>query len=183
MTTHELIPGQVSIEQLAPLSQPGQPVRLHRDCRPAVEAAARCIAAAAAGEMPIYGVNTGFGKLASVRIAPADLSTLQRNLILSHCAGVGDPAEPAVVRLMMTLKLLSLGRGASGVRWALIECLEQMLAADLLPVVPSQGSVGASGDLAPLAHMAAAMIGEGSVTLAGALIGRASCRERVFRTV
>ncbi|MEZ5649542.1 MAG: histidine ammonia-lyase [Burkholderiaceae bacterium] len=163
----ELTPGDVPIATLAGAMTAGRTVRLDRAARPAVEAAAQCIANATAGDAPIYGVNTGFGKLASVRIASDDLATLQRNLILSHCAGVGEPAPAPVVRLMMTLKLLSLGRGASGVRWALIECLEGMLAADLLPVVPSQGSVGASGDLAPLAHMAAAMIGEGEITVGG----------------
>jgi len=94
-------------------------------------------------------------------------ATLQRNLVLSHCCGVGDPTEPEIVRLMMILKLLSLGRGASGVRWCVIDQIEAMLANDILPAVPSQGSVGASGDLAPLAHMASAMIGEGDVLVSG----------------
>ena len=96
-----------------------------------------------------------------MRIAPADTATLQRNLILSHCCGVGEPVEPQTVRLIMVLKLLSLGRGASGVRPEVVALLEAMLAQDVLPVIPSQGSVGASGDLAPLAHLAAVMLGEG----------------------
>jgi len=116
-------------------------------------------AQAAAGEEAIYGVNTGFGKLASVKIPPKDTAQLQRNLILSHCCGVGDALEPETTRLMMALVLRARGRGASGVRPETCDQIEAMLAADVLPVVPVQGSVGASGDLAPLAHMAAAVPG------------------------
>src|SRR5690606_30278855 len=137
-------------------------VTLDRGSRPAVEQAAEIVAQAANGEAAVYGVNTGFGKLASVRIEASDSRLLQRNLILSHCCGVGEPAPVAVVRLMMALKLLSLGRGASGVRWKVIEQIEALLAHDIIPLVPAQGSVGASGDLAPLAHMTAAMMGEGA---------------------
>src|SRR3546814_2539963 len=115
----------------------------------------------------LYGINTGFGKLASVRIDAADLATLQRNIVLSHAAGTGDPSPVAVVRLMMALKLASLAQGASGVRPETVALLEAMLGQGLSPVVPSQGSVGASGDLAPLAHMAAAMIGVGEMDLEG----------------
>ncbi len=125
------------------------------------------IAAAAAGETAVYGVNTGFGKLASLKIAAKDTATLQRNLILSHCCGVGDPMPRDVTRLMMALKLLSLGRGASGVRWEVVALIEAMLAQGVTPVIPAQGSVGASGDLAPLAHMAAAMIGAGEAEFDG----------------
>ncbi|MFT6571517.1 MAG: histidine ammonia-lyase, partial [Sphingomonas echinoides] len=116
---------------------------------------------------PVYGINTGFGKLASVRIDTADLVTLQRNIVLSHAAGVGDPMPVPVVRLMMALKLASLAQGASGVRSATVALLEQMLVQGLVPVVPAQGSVGASGDLAPLAHLAAAMIGVGEIIVDG----------------
>jgi histidine ammonia-lyase len=126
-----------------------------------VEAAAAIVERAAAGSAPVYGVNTGFGKLASQRIAAEDTARLQRNLVLSHSAGVGAPLAAPVVRLMMALKLISLGRGASGIRWQTMELIQAMLDHDVTPVVPGQGSVGASGDLAPLAHMSAAMIGEG----------------------
>ena len=112
---------------------------------------------------PIYGINTGFGKLASVRIDAADLEQLQRNIVLSHAAGVGEPMPAPIARLMMALKLASLGHGASGVRPATTALLEAMLERGLTPVIPSQGSVGASGDLAPLSHMAAAMIGVGEI--------------------
>ena len=159
-----LHPGQVSLTELERLYRHGTPATLAPACRPAVEASAKVIANAAAGDAPIYGVNTGFGKLASVRIAAEDASALQRNLIRSHCCGVGGSVDDAITRLTMTLKLISLGRGASGVRWELIEFLQAMLARGVLPVIPGQGSVGASGDLAPLAHMTAAMIGEGEAT-------------------
>ncbi|MGL4320593.1 MAG: histidine ammonia-lyase, partial [Paracoccaceae bacterium] len=104
---------------------------------------------------------------ASLKIAAQDTAQLQKNLILSHCCGVGDPMPRNVARLMMALKLLSLGRGASGVRWQVIAQIEGMLAHDITPIIPAQGSVGASGDLAPLAHMTAAMIGEGNVLVGG----------------
>ena len=133
-------------------------------------ASARCISASAAavgrilahGE-PVYGINTGFGKLASVRIDDADLAVLQRNIVLSHAAGTGDPSPVPVIRLMMALKLASLAQGASGVRPETVALIEAMLIHGLTPVVPAQGSVGASGDLAPLSHMAVTMIGTGEI--------------------
>lgn len=162
-----LIPGSVGLADLERLWREGIPARLDPSVRGAIEASARRVAEAAGGEAAVYGVNTGFGKLAHVKIAASDTRTLQRNLILSHCCGVGDETEPATVRLMMALKLLSLGRGASGVRWELIALIEAMLERGVTPVIPLQGSVGASGDLAPLAHMAAVMIGEGEALYAG----------------
>jgi histidine ammonia-lyase len=116
---------------------------------------------------PVYGVNTGFGKLSTLRIDVADLTSLQRNIVLSHAAGVGEPASREATRLMLALKVASLAQGASGVRPATLALLEAMLQRDLLPITPAQGSVGASGDLAPLAHMAAAMIGVGEVFSGG----------------
>ena len=163
-----LQPGETGLPTLEDIWREAAPLRLDPACRPVVEAAAARVHAAAQGAEPVYGVNTGFGKLASVRIAAADTAQLQRNLILSHCCGVGEPLEPETVRLMMALKLVSLGRGASGVRWRIVAQIEAMLAAGVLPVIPAQGSVGASGDLAPLAHMAAAMLGEGEAELDGA---------------
>ncbi|MCR8548889.1 histidine ammonia-lyase [Salipiger sp. P9] len=156
-----LSPGDVTLNTLAEVYWQGTPARLTPDARPGIEAACARVAEVAAGDAPVYGINTGFGKLASIRIAPGDVATLQRNLILSHCCGVGDPLAPEIVRLIMTLKLMSLGRGASGVRPDLVALLEAMLAKGVMPVIPEKGSVGASGDLAPLAHMAAVMIGEG----------------------
>ena len=156
-----LTPGRTGLAVLEALWRTGAPARLDPAARPGVEAAEALVRRAAAGSEAVYGVNTGFGKLASVRIPARDVERLQRNLILSHCCGVGEAMGAPETRLMMALKLLSLGRGASGVAWSTIAAIEGMLARDVLPVVPVQGSVGASGDLAPLAHMAAAMIGEG----------------------
>ena len=161
MKTLTLSPSEVTLAELADIYWNQASAVLDPACRAGVELAADRIAAAASGEVPVYGVNTGFGKLASVKIARKDTAALQRNLILSHCCGVGEPISRRHTRLMMALKLLSLGRGASGVRWQLIELLQDMLAQGVTPVVPSQGSVGASGDLAPLAHITAVVIGEG----------------------
>ena len=167
MTALILVPGQTTLAQLARIYREELSVTLDRGARPGIEAAAAAINAAAAGDAPVYGVNTGFGKLASLRIAPEDTATLQRNLILSHCCGVGDAIPRAHARLLMVLKLLSFGRGASGVRWAFVELLEAMLARGVTPVIPAQGSVGASGDLAPLSHMTAVLIGEGEAEYQG----------------
>ena len=167
MSVLVLKPGHVTLADLQRIYREDLGVQLDRECREQVESSAKIINAAAQGKVPVYGVNTGFGKLASIAIAPEDTATLQRNLILSHCAGVGEAMPDNITRLMMALKLLSLGRGASGVRWSLIELLEQMLARGVTPVVPAQGSVGASGDLAPLAHMTAVIIGEGEAKFKG----------------
>ncbi|HLM38350.1 MAG TPA: aromatic amino acid lyase, partial [Microvirga sp.] len=155
-----LIPGSVTLAEWRSVYF-GAAVSFDRDCRPLVEAGARTIEAIVAKGDPVYGINTGFGKLASVRIGSSDLATLQRNIVLSHAAGVGDPLPIPVVRLVMALKLASLAQGASGVQWSTVEHLAACLDAGLTPVIPGQGSVGASGDLAPLAHMAAALMGVG----------------------
>ncbi|WP_170506782.1 histidine ammonia-lyase [Ruegeria arenilitoris] len=179
MTSLILQPGQVSLAQLAKIYWDQTAVSLDSDCKPAVDAAAQRIQAAARGDDPVYGVNTGFGKLASLKIAAQDTSTLQRNLILSHCCGVGPAIPQRLTRLMMTLKLLSFGRGASGVRWELIELLQQMLARGVTPVIPAQGSVGASGDLAPLAHMTAVVIGAGEAEVNGTVLPGAEALKTV----
>ncbi|MGC4192775.1 MAG: histidine ammonia-lyase [Thermomicrobiales bacterium] len=144
----------------------GADVTLDRAAYADIDRGAEAVARIVARGEPVYGVNTGFGKLASVRIGMGDLATLQRNIVLSHAAGVGEPSPVPVVRLMMALKLASLARGYSGVRAEIVAMLEGMLNEGLTPVVPCQGSVGASGDLAPLAHMAATMLGVGSVVMA-----------------
>ena len=158
-----LRPAQVSLDAWRAVYQ-GAPVVLDPSCAPRIAASAAAVEAILARGEPVYGINTGFGKLASVRIAAADLAQLQTNIVLSHAAGVGQAMPDRIVRLMLALKLASLAQGASGVRPATIAMLEALLALGLLPVVPCQGSVGASGDLAPLAHMAAAMIGVGEMT-------------------
>ncbi len=170
MTTLTLTPGAVTLADLARIYWDEANLRLDESCRPAIQLAADRIAAAAAGNAAIYGVNTGFGKLASVKIESKDTATLQRNLILSHCCGVGPAIPRRHTRLLMALKLLSLGRGASGVRLSLIDLLQDMLAKGVTPVIPAQGSVGASGDLAPLAHMAAVMMGAGEAEFGGKIL-------------
>lgn len=165
--TITLHPGAVPLSELEQLYREQVPARIDPSFHDGIDAAAARIGEIASGRDAVYGVNTGFGKLASVRIPADDVATLQRNLILSHCCGVGDPLGEDVVRLVMALKLMSLGRGASGVRMAIIELLEAMLERGVVPLIPEKGSVGASGDLAPLAHMAAAMIGEGEAFFGG----------------
>ncbi|MFK7764614.1 MAG: histidine ammonia-lyase [Roseobacter sp.] len=162
-----LKPGATDLTTLEAIWRGTGSARLAPDAQAPVEAAAAKVQRAVEGDMPVYGINTGFGKLASVRISPDDTETLQRNLILSHCCGVGPALDAETARLMMALKLLSLGRGASGVRWDICALLEGLLAQNVTPVIPAQGSVGASGDLAPLAHLAAVMIGEGEAIYAG----------------
>ncbi|TPQ31907.1 histidine ammonia-lyase [Bradyrhizobium guangdongense] len=161
-----VVPGKVGLDDLARVLA-GSSVELDPAFWPRVEAAAQIVAKAARADVPVYGINTGFGKLASKRIAPDQTAALQRNLIVSHCCGVGAPTPEPIVRLMMALKIISLGRGASGVRREVIEQLQAMLARNVCPLVPQQGSVGASGDLAPLAHMTAVMIGEGQALVDG----------------
>ncbi len=173
MTELILKPGQVSLGQLRDIYWNGKISKLDLSCRSPIEEACKQIEIAANGEAPVYGVNTGFGKLANIKINASDSETLQRNLILSHCCGVGKSIQKKIIRLMMTLKLLSFGRGASGVRWELVELLQQMIQKDIIPVIPGQGSVGASGDLAPLAHMTAAMIGEGQSEYGGSILAGA----------
>jgi histidine ammonia-lyase len=132
-----------------------------------VSAAAASVERIVAGGETVYGVNTGFGLLANTRIPDDRLAELQTNLILSHSAGLGEPLPRHITRLMIMLKLLGLGRGYSGVRPLVIDALQALLDKDAMPVIPSQGSVGASGDLAPLAHLIAALMGFGAIDLAG----------------
>lgn len=161
-----LRPADVSLAEWRAIYR-GADARLAYASQAAIAQSAAAVERILARVEPVYGINTGFGKLASVRIEAADLETLQRNIVLSHAAGVGEPSPVPVVRLMLALKLASLAQGASGVRPATTALLEAMLTKGLTPVVPAQGSVGASGDLAPLAHMAATMIGVGEVFVAG----------------
>jgi len=162
-----LRPGHFSLEQLQAVHAGGVALEIDADARAAIAASAAVVQRAAAGQAAVYGVNTGFGKLASTRISEADLATLQLNLIRSHSVGVGEPLAPEVVRLVLALKAGSLARGASGVRQQVVDMLLAVLNAGLVPFIPSQGSVGASGDLAPLAHMTLALLGEGEFLVAG----------------
>ena len=157
---HVLSPGNVPLSVFRAIYR-GDNARLDPASRGKVEAAAETVQRIIARGEPVYGINTGFGKLASVRIADEDLAALQRNIVLSHAAGVGEPLPPSISRLILAMKMASLAQGASGVRWSTLAFIEACLERGLIPVIPSQGSVGASGDLAPLSHMTAAMMGVG----------------------
>jgi len=165
----KLNPEQVSLDELRKLWT-GAPARLDDASMQRVAEAAASVDRIVAGGETVYGVNTGFGLLANTRIPNDRLAELQTNLILSHSAGLGDPLPRHVTRLMILLKLLGLGRGYSGVRPLVVEALQALLDNDAMPVIPSQGSVGASGDLAPLAHLIAALMGHGSIDVAGQIL-------------
>ena len=163
-------PGQLTLEQLQTIHASGELLHLPAAAREVIRASARVVQTAADGDTAVYGVNTGFGKLANQRISKAQLDTLQLNLIRSHSVGVGAPLNAEVVRLMLALKAASLARGHSGVREIVIDTLLAVYNAGLVPYIPSQGSVGASGDLAPLAHMTLALLGEGEMLRDGAAV-------------
>ena len=182
MTTLTLTPGAVTLADLEQIYRAQRAVRLDPSCHAGIDRAQARIEAAANGDAAVYGVNTGFGKLASVKIAAKDTATLQRNLILSHCCGVGAPIARPHARLMMALKLLSLGRGASGVRMDIVTLIEAMLERGVTPLIPRQGSVGASGDLAPLAHMAAVMMGHAEAEYEGKTYSGAEALRRAGLT-
>jgi len=158
-----LEPGHITLEQLQAIHSDVVQLSIPDASRAAIRASQRVVQGAADGDVPVYGINTGFGKLANQRISKAQLETLQLNLIRSHSVGVGEPLAPQIMRLMLALKAASLARGYSGVREVVIDTLLAVHNAGLVPYVPSQGSVGASGDLAPLAHMTLALIGEGDM--------------------
>ena len=162
-----LTPGALTLEAVQAIHAGGATLQVVAEARDAIRASAAVVQRAAAGDAPVYGVNTGFGKLASTRIGRDELDALQQNLIRSHSVGVGEALSPAVVRLVLALKAASLARGHSGVREEVVDTLLAVHNAGLVPYVPSQGSVGASGDLAPLAHMTLALMGEGEMLIDG----------------
>lgn len=164
--TFSLRPGAAALKQWRAVID-GAAAKLDGASAASIAAAQAIVDDIVAAGTVTYGVNTGFGKLASVRIADADLATLQRNLILSHAVGTGPALPDRIVRLILAMKAASLARGASGVRPVVVEALVGALAAEALPVVPAKGSVGASGDLAPLAHLTAALMGVGEIRLRG----------------
>ncbi len=153
------------------LSRGGLTLALDPAAASAVERGAAAVAEIVSRGEPAYGVNTGFGRLAQTHIPNDQLELLQRNLVLSHAVGVGAPLPAPVVRLMLALKITSLAQGYSGVRRELVDALLALYNADVLPRVPSKGSVGASGDLAPLAHLATVLLGVGEVECGGQLLG------------
>ena len=166
--TLTLVPGQLTLAQLRQLCCPTPPqVAIDPACRDGIRASAALVKKATEGDAAVYGVNTGFGKLAMKRIAREDLATLQLKLLRSHAVGVGEPMSERVVRLILVLKATSLARGYSGVREAVVDALITLHNAGVIPVIPCQGSVGASGDLAPLAHLCLPLIGEGEAFYKG----------------
>ena len=173
-----LRPGAVSFAELRAIWSGGA-VELDPDAYAAIDAAAHSVARIVASGRTVYGINTGFGLLANTRIEDHQLARLQRNLVLSHSCGLGDALAPRVVRLIIALKVVGLARGHSGVRREIVDRLLLLLDAGLIPVIPAQGSVGASGDLAPLAHLAAVLIGEGTAVLGGKLLPAGEALQRL----
>src|SRR5436309_6379916 len=168
----------VTLDQLRGLWK-GDDARLDDPSMQRIAAAAASVERIVASGETVYGVNTGFGLLANTRIPQQRLAELQTNLILSHSAGLGEPLPRHITRLMIVLKLLGLGRGHSGVRPLVIEALQRLLDADAMPVIPAQGSVGASGDLAPLAHLIAALMGHGSIDVVGEVMAASAALGRM----
>jgi histidine ammonia-lyase len=162
-----LTPGHADLVSLRKIAREKQPFTLDPACRAGVEASRKVVEAILAKDEPVYGINTGFGQLATTRVPKDKLDELQRNLVLSHATGTGEALGDKTVRLILTLKILGLARGFSAVRWEVIDRLKKFLDFDLLPQIPVKGSVGASGDLAPLAHLSCALIGVGRVRYRG----------------
>jgi len=165
--TLTLQPGQMRLADLRTVWQQAVRVQLSSEAQAGIAASAAAIQAIVQKGDAAYGINTGFGKLARTRIPDAQLELLQRNLILSHSVGTGEPMSEATVRLVVLMKAASLARGFSGVRPVVIETLLALLNAGITPLIPVKGSVGASGDLAPLSHMTLALMGEGEVRVGG----------------
>ena len=164
---HTIVPGRLDAAMLEQAAAGGARWAIDASARAGIEASVATVRELVAQHAAVYGINTGFGKLAQTRIADDDLAQLQKNLVLSHSAGVGQPLAAPVVRLMLLLKAASLAHGVSGVRPEVIDALLALLNADVLPVIPEKGSVGASGDLAPLAHLAGVLIGVGEAFVDG----------------
>src|ERR1019366_2102077 len=170
----EIGSGGLTLDHLRTIHRGGARLAVPEAALRRMEESRRIVETIAGGDVPVYGINTGFGKLAQTRIAAADLAKLQRNLILSHAAGVGAALDDSVVRLILALKAANLAAGASGVRPELVGALLALYHADVLPVIPAKGSVGASGDLAPLAHLGTVLLGLGEVRLRGRTLSAAA---------
>jgi histidine ammonia-lyase len=173
MNAITLAPGRVTLDTLRELWRAPHAIAVDPSAKPAVDAAAATIGRVLADQRVVYGVNTGFGLLARTRIDASRLAELQRALVLSHAAGTGPLLDDAVVRLVVALKIAALARGHSGVRWEMIDALAALMNAGVVPAIPAQGSVGASGDLAPLAHLSSVLIGEGTAQIGGRTYGGA----------
>ncbi len=165
-----LKPGTLTLPQLRSLADSGQRITLDPACWPRVEAAADTVQAVIREHRTVYGVNTGFGSLAHTRISDDQVAELQRRLVLSHAAGTGPLLDDRIVRLVMILKINGLALGFSGIRRPVLEALVALVNAGAYPLIPAKGSVGASGDLAPLAHMSAALLGVGDMRVGGRIL-------------
>ncbi|RJX72950.1 histidine ammonia-lyase [Vibrio sinensis] len=165
-----LKPGQLNLSTLRKVSRSPINLSLDPSAFEAIDESAKVVEQVIAEDRTVYGINTGFGLLANTRIAPEDLDTLQRSIVLSHAAGIGKLMADETVRMMMVLKINSLSRGYSGIRLKVIQALIDLVNAQVYPCVPQKGSVGASGDLAPLAHMSTVLLGEGQARHNGQII-------------
>ena len=161
MDHFEIKPGQLSYIDLFKVHAQAHQFSLHPDCEAGINASAAVVKKVIDDNRVVYGINTGFGLLANTRIKPEELEELQRSIVLSHAAGIGKTMKNATVRLLMVLKINALARGFSGIRLEVIQALITLLNHEIYPCIPLKGSVGASGDLAPLAHMSCVLLGEG----------------------
>jgi len=178
MNALTLIPGSLTLAQLRQVWQQPLQLTLDESAHQAINDSVACVEAIVAEGRTAYGINTGFGLLAQTRIATHDLENLQRSLVLSHAAGVGEPLDDNIMRLMMVLKINSLARGFSGIRLSVIQALIALVNAGVYPWIPAKGSVGASGDLAPLAHMSLTLLGEGKARYRGEWLPAATALQK-----
>ena len=174
-----LHPGKVTLAELRTLQQAGVKLSMAASAYEDMRIAQAHVQHIVDEDQVVYGINTGFGKLASTKIAHDRLAELQRNLVLSHSVGTGEPLADHVVRMVLATKAVSLARGHSGVRPELVDALLALANANVLPVIPSKGSVGASGDLAPLSHMACVLIGEGQAKVNGQLVSSREAMQHI----
>lgn len=178
MTKLTIHPGKMTLDELRVVFEKSTTITLDKRAHSAIEKSVATVNQIIAEDKTAYGINTGFGLLANTRIATKDLQSLQRSIVMSHAAGVGDPLDDELVRLIMVLKINSLARGYSGIRLEVIEALVSMVNAGVYPFIPAKGSVGASGDLAPLAHMSLILLGEGKARYEGKWISAKKALEK-----
>ncbi|MGG4609083.1 histidine ammonia-lyase [Providencia sp. Me31A] len=182
MTKLTIHPGKMTLEELRVVFQQAVTVSLDKKAHAAIEKSVATVNKIIAEDRTAYGINTGFGLLANTRIATKDLQSLQRSIVMSHAAGVGEPLDDELVRLIMVLKINSLARGFSGIRLEVINALIALVNAQIYPFIPAKGSVGASGDLAPLAHMSLILLGEGKARFEGKWISAKKALEKAGLT-
>lgn len=182
MTKLTIHPGKMTLDELRIVFQQTVTISLDKRAQAAIEKSVATVNKIIAEDKTAYGINTGFGLLANTRIATKDLQSLQRSIVMSHAAGVGDPLDDELVRLIMVLKINSLARGFSGIRLEVINALIALVNAQVCPFIPAKGSVGASGDLAPLAHMSLILLGEGKARFEGKWISAKKALEKAGLT-